>query len=100
MKREAELGSHSELDCLLLPVSTAGFSDSVFETLFQTAVERASCGVPKVLCARGVSTSLEKNILMHPIGSLRREYDFLSPFYFVYYYFSPVRFILFKVFQI
>ena len=32
--------------------------------------------------------------LMHPIGSLRREYDFLS------LHFSPVRLTLFKVFQI
>ena len=33
MKREVELGSHSELDCLLLPVLTAVVSDSVFVTV-------------------------------------------------------------------
>ena len=36
MKREVELGSDSELGCLLLPVLTAGFSDSV--TLFRIAI--------------------------------------------------------------
>ena len=28
LKKEVELGSHSELDCLLLQLSTAVFSDS------------------------------------------------------------------------
>ena len=36
-----ELGSHSELDCLSLQLSMAVFSDSVFVTLFRTAVKSA-----------------------------------------------------------
>ena len=36
-----ELGSHSELDCLSLQFSTAGFPDSIFVTLFRTAVKSA-----------------------------------------------------------
>ena len=35
--------AHSEVDCLLLQVPTAG-PRTVFATLFHTAVERASCG--------------------------------------------------------
>ena len=49
MKREVKLGSYtrSELDCLLLQVPATGFPDSVFVTLFCTAVKRASCRVHK-----------------------------------------------------
>ena len=47
-----ELGSHSELDCNLLQLSTAGLSDSVFVT----AVKRTSCGVLKLLRTGGVPT--------------------------------------------
>ena len=102
MKREVELGSHSEMGCLLLQVSTVGFSGSVFETLFRTAVERASCGIHKVLCSRGVPTSFKKNSLKK--GSLRREYDFLSLHFYLFLFPPPppppVRLTLFKVFQI
>ena len=48
MKR-VELGFHSQLNCLLLQVPTAGFPDSVFVALFRTIVERADCGVHKLL---------------------------------------------------
>ena len=58
MKREMEQGCHSELDSFLLQVSTAGLSDSVFVTLLGTAVERASCGIHKLLRTGGVPTSL------------------------------------------
>ena len=44
------------LDYLLLQVPTAVFSDS--ETLFHTVVERASCGVHKLLGTGVVPTSL------------------------------------------
>ena len=47
LKREVKLGSHSQLDCLLLQVPTAGLLDSVI--LLHTAVERASCRVHKLL---------------------------------------------------
>ena len=36
-----ELGSHSESDCLSLQLSTPAFPDSVFRTLFRTAVKSA-----------------------------------------------------------
>ena len=50
VKREVELGSRSQLDCLLLQVLTAGLLDSVFVTdLLHTAVERASRRVHKLL---------------------------------------------------
>ena len=41
MKREVKLGSHtrSELDCLSLQVSAAGFPDCVFVALFRIAVK-------------------------------------------------------------
>ena len=45
--REAELESHSWMD-----------SDTVFWALFRTAVERASCGVHKLLGTGGVPASL------------------------------------------
>ena len=64
-KREMEVqGSQSELDCLLLQVLTAGLSDSVFVALFCAAVERASCGVHKLLCSGGVPTSLTFIVLV------------------------------------
>ena len=53
---EVELGSHSELDSALLQVSTAGSPDSVFGTLFRTAVQRASCEVQKLLRTGRVPT--------------------------------------------
>ena len=51
MKREMELGSHSELDSFLLQVSTAGLSDSLFVTLFaqllkEQGAEYTSCFAP------------------------------------------------------
>ena len=76
LKREMELGSHSELNCLLFQVPTAGLSDFVKVTLFPaaqcqksklrcsvqlskeqfamfpTAVKRASCDVPHS-CQKG-----------------------------------------------
>ena len=64
-KREMEVqGSQSKLDCLLLQVLTAGLSDSVFVALFCAAVERASCGVHKLLCSGGVPTSLTFIVLV------------------------------------
>ena len=39
MNREVELGSHGELDSLLLPVSTVGALVSVFVTVFRTAIQ-------------------------------------------------------------
>ena len=53
-----ELGCHGELGCLLLQVPTAGLSDSVFVTLFRTAIERAHCGVRKLLRTGEAPTSL------------------------------------------
>ena len=41
LKREVEVGCHSELDYRLLHVPTAGPSYSVFVTLFRTAAEGA-----------------------------------------------------------
>ena len=70
MKREVELGSHSELDCLLLQIPTAGLLDSVFVTLFHTAVERANCGVYKLLCTGRVPTSLTFIVLVVADGLL------------------------------
>ena len=37
--------------------------------------------------------------LMHPIGCLRREYDFVSAFFLFSFIFPPVRVTLFKAFQ-
>ena len=51
MRREVELGFHSEWGCLLLHVPTAGPSDSVI--LFHTAVERARCRLHKLLHTGG-----------------------------------------------
>ena len=46
LKKEVELGSHSELDCPLLQLSTAGFSDSAsLREVFRTGVETSICGV-------------------------------------------------------
>ena len=55
MRREVELGFHSEWGCLLFHVPTAGPSDSVI--LFHTAVERARCRLHKLLHTGGVPTS-------------------------------------------
>ena len=58
VKREVELGSHSQLDSPLLQLSTAGCRDSVLVTLFRTAVQKTSCEVDKLLRKSGVPTSL------------------------------------------
>ena len=50
--REAELESHSWMD-----------SDTVFLALFRTAVERASCGVHKLLHTGGVHIILTSIVL-------------------------------------
>jgi len=70
MKREVELGSHSELDYLLLQIPTPGLSDSVFVTLFCTAVEKASCRVHKLLCNGGVPTYFTFIVLVVADGLL------------------------------
>ena len=53
MKREVELGSHSVLGYPSFQVSTAGSLDAVFVTVFRAAVERASCGIRKLLHGAG-----------------------------------------------
>ena len=79
LKSEVELGSHSELDCLLFQVPAAGVSDSVFVTLSRAAVETASCGVRKLLRTGGVPTSLtycsgsgRRSLRPLRVGALRR----------------------------
>lgn len=54
MKREVKLGSHtrSELDCLSLQVSAAGFPDCVFVALFRIAVKTIKEQVAE--CRRGL----------------------------------------------
>ena len=54
-----ELGSHSWVDGLAAELFlNSCFSDTVFVTLFHTAVERVSCGVHKLLCIGQVPISL------------------------------------------
>ena len=66
-----ELGSHTELDCPLLQVSTAGSLDTVFVTLFRAAVERACCGVHKLLRTGEVPTTLTSIVLVVADGLSR-----------------------------
>ena len=60
---EVELGSRSQLDCLLLHVPTAGLSDSVFVTLFRTVVGRAKSGVHKLFHSGRVPIALTYIVL-------------------------------------
>ena len=56
--REVELGSHSWMDCLAAELFlNSCLSDTVFVTLFHTAVETAVGGVHKLLHTGGVPTS-------------------------------------------
>ena len=58
-RKEAELGSHSWMDCLAAELFLSScFSDTVFTTLFRTAVETAISGIHKLLGTGAVSMSL------------------------------------------
>ena len=56
--REVELGSHSWMDCLVAELfPNSSFPDTVFATLFRTAVETAVSKVHRFLRTGGVPTS-------------------------------------------
>ena len=77
MNREVELGSHSRMGCLAAELfsTTVGSSDTALVTLLRPTVERAGCGVHKLLGTgevpitvtsfKGMELRVGSNIMIH-----------------------------------